>query len=188
MCEETITSICGICPGGCGVNVKLIDGKIEKILPLKGHPIGMVCVRGVHSKEIVYSNDRLKYPLVRVGKKGEGNFERISWDEALKDYVQQFPPQKVEKITRVPRKSIEELARSIAGAKGASLLMYTGLEYSNSGVQNIRAVLSLWAITDNIDVPGGLVFRPRNPARFPQIRYRKFQGTVFGRIRDKCCD
>ena len=44
--RETMTSICGICPGGCGVNVKLVDGKIEKILPVKGHPIGVVCVRG----------------------------------------------------------------------------------------------------------------------------------------------
>ena len=77
--------------------------------------------------------------------------------------------EKGEKITRVPRETIEELARSIAGAKGASLLMYTGLEYSNSGVQNIRAVLSLWAITDNIDVPGGLVFRPRSPVRFCRV-------------------
>jgi anaerobic selenocysteine-containing dehydrogenase len=351
MGDETVISICGICPGGCGVKVKLVDGKIENILPLKGHPTGVVCVRGVHSKEIVYSNDRLRYPLGRVGKKGEGKFERISWDEALdriagafqatkkkhgaeavmsyfgrgsfetnlmdvfgtpgpgtqgtsgflfpfgspnntgvsavcfvsyglfasiptigapmqstysdientdlvviwganpptdsppdkvhkilaakkrganvvvidhmrsdiakkatqwigvrpgtdgalalsmlnviinetlydiefvgnwttgfealREYVQQFPPEKAEKITRVPRKTIKELARSIARSEGASLFMYTGLEYSNSGVQNIRAVLSLWAITGHIDVPGGLVFRPRSPARFPHIR------------------
>ena len=53
MSEEIVASICGICPGGCGVNVKLTDGKIEKISPIKGHPVGVVCVRGVHSKEIV---------------------------------------------------------------------------------------------------------------------------------------
>jgi anaerobic selenocysteine-containing dehydrogenase len=46
MSEEIVTSICGICPGGCGVNVKLVDGKIEKISPIKGHPVGEVCVRG----------------------------------------------------------------------------------------------------------------------------------------------
>ena len=64
--KETVTGICGICPGGCGVNIQLVDGKIDKILPIKGHPIGVVCVRGVHAKDIVYSNDRLKYPLRRV--------------------------------------------------------------------------------------------------------------------------
>jgi anaerobic selenocysteine-containing dehydrogenase len=61
------------------------------------------------------------------------------------------------------------MAREIAGAKGASLVMYTGLEYTNSGVQNIRSVLSLWTITGNLDVPGGLVFRPRSPVRFPRV-------------------
>ena len=52
--KERVPSVCGICPGDCGVNVELVDGKIEKILPIKGHPVGVVCVRGVHSKEIVY--------------------------------------------------------------------------------------------------------------------------------------
>ncbi len=97
--------------------------------------------------------------------------------EELREYVQAFPPEKVERITRVPRETIRELARSIAGAKGASLLMYTGLEYSNSGVQSIRAVLCLWAVTGNLDVPGGLLFRPRGPAKFPRIRLEPPQGV-----------
>ncbi len=358
MAKEMMTGICGICPGGCGVNVVLVDGKVERITPIKGHPVGVVCVRGVHSKEIIYSRDRLKYPLLRVGEKGEGKFVRIGWDEAiervvrafqqtkeeygaqavmsyfgrgsfesnildvfgtpdptsqgvsgflypfgspngtgvssvcavsysllaalptigapmhavypdfenanliviwgtnpptdsppdkvkkilaakkrgarvvvidqmrshmakladqwigirpgtdgalalsmmhvivsegiydeefvrdwttgfeeLREYVRQFPPEKVEKITRVPRETIYQLARSIATAKGASLHMYTGLEYSNCGVQSIRGVLCLWAITGNVDVPGGLVFRPRNPAQFPRIRLDPPQGV-----------
>jgi anaerobic selenocysteine-containing dehydrogenase len=44
------------------------------------------------------------------------------------------------------------------------------LEYSNCGIQSIRAVLCLWAVSGNMDVPGGLVFRPPNPAKFPRIR------------------
>jgi anaerobic selenocysteine-containing dehydrogenase len=359
MSKKTVTSICGICPGGCGVNVVLIDGKVDKILPIKGHPIGVVCVRGVHSKEILYSRDRLKYPLARVGKKGDGKFERITWDEAidrivrafkktkdqygaravmtyfgrgsfdsnivdvfgapdptsrgvtgflypfgspngtgvaavcsvsfnllaaiptvgtsmhgiypdfentdlvviwganpptdsppnkvkkilaakkqgarvividhmrsdmakmadqwigirsgtdgalalsmmhvivneglhdeafvrdwtlgfeeLREYIQDFSPERAEKITRVPKETITEMARSIARAKGASLLMYTGLEYSNSGVQSIRAVLCLWAITGNLDVPGGLMFRPRSPVKFPRIKLDPPQGVI----------
>ena len=350
MAKKTVAGICGICPGGCGVNVVLVDGKVEKILPIKEHPVGVVCVRGLHSKEIIYSKDRLKYPLHRVGKKGDGKFERITWDDAigrivhafrktkdeygaqaimsyfgrgsfdanlvdvfgtpaptskgvtgflypfgspngtgvsslcsisynllaalptlgttmhavypdfantklmviwganpptdsppskvrkilaakkrgaklvvidpmrshmakkadqwigirpgtdgalalgmihvivteglydeafvrdwtlgfdaLRDYVQEFTPENVEKITRVPEDTIYGLARSIAAADGASLLMYTGLEYSNSGVQSIRAVLCLWAITGQMDVPGGILFRPLSPAKFPRI-------------------
>ena len=95
----------------------------------------------------------------------------------FEEYVQQFPPEKAEKITRVPGETISELARSIAGAKGASLLMYTGLEYSNCGVQSIRAVLCLWAITGNMDVPGGLMFRPPSPVKFPRISLDPPQGV-----------
>jgi anaerobic selenocysteine-containing dehydrogenase len=38
--------ICGVCPAGCGVNVHFSDGKIERLTPLAGHPLGMVCPRG----------------------------------------------------------------------------------------------------------------------------------------------
>ena len=95
----------------------------------------------------------------------------------LQEYVRHFPPEKAEKITRVPRETIAEMARSIARAKGASLLMYTGLEYSNSGVQSIRAVLCLWAVTGNLDVPGGLMFRPPSPVKFPRIKLDPPEGV-----------
>ncbi|MDO8692247.1 MAG: hypothetical protein Q7R39_19925, partial [Dehalococcoidia bacterium] len=72
--EEKAT-ICGICPGACGVIAELDNGKLERIRPIsKGHPVGTVCVRGVHAPEIIYSPDRLKYPMRRVGAKGEGKF------------------------------------------------------------------------------------------------------------------
>jgi anaerobic selenocysteine-containing dehydrogenase len=78
----------------------------------------------------------------------------------LKEYVQKFTPEEVERITRVPAQAVVNLAREIATTRHASLVMYTGLEYSNSGVQNIRAVYLLWAITGNLDVPGGLCISP----------------------------
>lgn len=336
---ERIATVCGVCPLGCGVYAYVQEGKLEKIEPIKGHPKGAVCTRGGAAKEVVYSPDRLTYPLRRVGQRGEGNFERISWDEALnaiaqrmkelkerygahclaeysgrggwfeqslkdifaikaagssaknfifpfgspnsggcgsicyvsfgriagpaflgaelgamvpdykkshlilvwggnpttdspplalrdimdakrrgakviaidhirsdtarradkwfpirpgtdgalalsminliireelydkafvdkwtigfkelKEYVTQFSPQEAEKITWVPAKTIEDTARAIASAQGATFCAYTGLEYTDSGVQNIRAVLSLWAITGNIDASGGLIF------------------------------
>jgi anaerobic selenocysteine-containing dehydrogenase len=77
----------------------------------------------------------------------------------LTNYVAGFTPEAVEKITYVSAHEIRRTARAIATAKGASLLSYTGLEYTNSGVQNIRAVLILWAITGNLDVPGGKVIK-----------------------------
>jgi anaerobic selenocysteine-containing dehydrogenase len=305
---------------------------------MQGHPLGIVCTRGVHAEEIIYSPDRIRFPMKRIGNRGEGKLERISWEEAFelsarlirrvsdkygpeamsmfsgrggfeqslldmfttgghdqicsnflfplgspntfscsslcnnahralapvstfgtsldhlfpdfensdqivvwgsnpatdsppinlkkilqaknrgakvvvidplksytaekagewigirpgtdgalalgmahvimekglydsafaddwtdgfgefKEYVREFPPEKVEKITWVNAEKIERLAEDLAKPR-TSLLLHTGLEYTDSGVQNIRAVLVLWALTGNLDRPGGLVFR-----------------------------
>ncbi|MBA7684788.1 Thiosulfate reductase molybdopterin-containing subunit PhsA [subsurface metagenome] len=76
--------------------------------------------------------------------------------EELKGYVQHFRPELAEAITGVAADNIRDLARRISSAGGACLLMYTGLEYSNSGVQAARAVLTLFALADQLDVPGGI--------------------------------
>ena len=86
--------------------------------------------------------------------------------EELKQYVQHFRPEVVEEITGVPAESVVGMARRIARARGACPIMYTGLEYSDSGVQAIRAVFTLWALAGQLDVPGGLNIRMRENA-FP---------------------
>jgi anaerobic selenocysteine-containing dehydrogenase len=81
--------------------------------------------------------------------------------EEFNEYVKGFTPEKVSAITGVSPEAIEELAHEIAGAEGASYVMYTGLEYTRSGVQNIRAVMVLWALAGQLDVEGGRCFTPR---------------------------
>lgn len=338
--EQVVTTICGICSAGCGVDVHLVDGKIDRLSPISGHPQGIVCPRGAHAREIVYSPDRILYPQRRSERGGQDPFERITWDTAydsivdnlcriasqygpesictytgrgnfeyglneafapegtvessanavlfpfgspnatgvgslcyaaygmiasracfgeymrnmredidhadlilvwganpttdsspinlprlmkarrrgariviidhrrsetaqatraewlgirpgtdgalalgmihvlinehlyektfvdrwmhgfaeLRDYVAAFSPERVEQITRVPAERIRTLAREISEAKGCSILTYTGLEYSNSGVQAIRAVWTLQALAGHLDVPGGKLF------------------------------
>ncbi len=336
--SEWRKAICGICPAGCWVEVALGDGRLLDIRPDKSHSLGIICRRGRHAPEIVYSEHRLRYPMKRTGPKGTYEFERISWDKAydhivrnfntikaesgaeavavytgrgaqelslcnmfqprgvmvssasnvlfpfgspntmgvgalcyvslhviaphvtlgriqtnmftdienagmvvmwgtnpatdsppsdmrrievaarrgadivsidprnteaairtgaqwisvrpgtdgalalsmirviieeelydgdfvenwchgfeeLARYVQHFRPEVVETITGIPAETIRSLARRIAGANGASLLMFTGLEYSNTGVQSARAILTLFALAGQLDVPGGI--------------------------------
>jgi len=350
---ETRHGLCGICPAGCFVTATLEDGRLVKVEPQEGNPLGMICQIGRHSPEIVHDPDRLLYPLRRIGPRGSHDFERISWDQAFESiverlqetkrdfgpeataiytgrgsfdmalcdifqpagvavssassvlfpfgspntlgvgalcyvsfamiaphvtmgemlstmetdldqseliviwganpatdsppvahlqilkarqrgaeviaidprraetavesgadwvpirpgtdgalalgminvlveeelyddgfaqnwtvgfddlcsYVQHFRPEVVEGITGVPAGKVRELARRIAGARGASPVMYTGLEYSDSGVQAIRAVFTLWALAGQLDVPGGLLFRMKENI-FPQNRSR----------------
>ena len=86
--------------------------------------------------------------------------------EEFATYVQHYRPEVVESITGIPAETVASLARRIARARGASFAMYTGLEYSDSGVQAIRAVFVLWGISGNLDVPGGRCFAMRGNA-FP---------------------
>lgn len=79
------TGICGFCGGKCFVDVYCKDGKVVKIEGNKTMPgaNGRICVKGAAMKQALYNPKRLLYPMKRVGKRGEGKFQRISWDEAL---------------------------------------------------------------------------------------------------------
>ncbi len=74
-----------MCHGGCGVLVHVKDGKVVKIEGDKHSPLnkGRLCPKGRTSLEHLYNENRLKYPLQRTGKRGEGKWKRISWKEAL---------------------------------------------------------------------------------------------------------
>jgi anaerobic selenocysteine-containing dehydrogenase len=77
---EMIKTDCGICINCCGVNGYVEDGKIVKVEGAPEHWLnhGLLCPKGEHIMEYVYSPNRVKYPL----KKVNGRFERISWDQA----------------------------------------------------------------------------------------------------------
>jgi len=91
----------------------------------------------------------------------------------LEEYVEHFPPEYVENITRVPKETITELADVFSTSKKIAFLTFTGLEYSDTGVQSIRALLTLWALTGHLDVEGGQRFRfpPSVPFRKPEVRF-----------------
>jgi cysteine desulfurase NifS len=86
--------------------------------------------------------------------------------DELATYVQHFGPEAVESITGVPADTVRYLARRVANATGACPVMYTGLEYSNSGIQAIRAVLTLFSLAGQLDVPGGIGLAMRD-SHFP---------------------
>ena len=75
------------CPDTCAWQVTVEDGVAVKLVGDPAHPItrGGLCAKVNHYLDRVYSSDRLLYPLRRVGPKGEGRFERVSWDDALDD-------------------------------------------------------------------------------------------------------
>jgi thiosulfate reductase/polysulfide reductase chain A len=83
-----IPSCCSVCVNKCGFIAEVNNGVIRKLNPnpkfFKSR--GMLCARGNAGAKIPYDPDRLKYPLMRVGKRGEGKWKRISWEEAF-DFI-----------------------------------------------------------------------------------------------------
>ena len=74
------------CVLSCGMFAYVKDGRIVKIepAPIGGKGDEYICAKGLACLQgLIYHPDRLKYPLKRVGKRGEGKWQRISWDEAL---------------------------------------------------------------------------------------------------------
>ena len=61
-----VKATCGICQGNCKVVLTVEDGKIVKVEPDRESPRGRACFRGVHAPDILYGEQRLKKPLVRV--------------------------------------------------------------------------------------------------------------------------
>ena len=78
-----VEGICGICPGACAVEIEMKDGKIENLKPSEKHGPSAICLRGAKAKAVVYSEDRLKTPLIRTGEKGTYEFREATWEEAI---------------------------------------------------------------------------------------------------------
>ena len=90
--DRIVRSACQACHCECGVFVHVKDGKVVKIEGDPEHPMneGAMCVKGLAYTQLLYHPDRLKYPLKRAGAKGEGKWQRISWDEALDTIANKF--------------------------------------------------------------------------------------------------
>ena len=79
-------SVCALdCPDCCSLLINVEDGNGTRLRGNPNHPVtqGFLCGKVARYLEREYSPDRLLYPRKRIGAKGEGKFERISWDEAL---------------------------------------------------------------------------------------------------------
>ena len=121
---QTIHAVCPHdCPDTCGMVVTVQDGKAIKLRGDSEHPFtkGFLCQKVSHYLERVYHRDRLLYPLRRVGSKGSGHFERISWDEAIRTIADRFRA-----IAASPDGPQAILPYSYAGTMGK--LMYASLD------------------------------------------------------------
>jgi anaerobic selenocysteine-containing dehydrogenase len=78
-------SSCRSCPAGCGILVRVSEGRAKKIEGNPEHPVngGKLCARGQAALQELYHPDRVAQPLKRSGPRGSGQFVKISWAEGL---------------------------------------------------------------------------------------------------------
>ena len=92
--DKITCTTCYMCACRCGIKVHLRDNAIRYIEGNKDHPVnkGVLCAKGSAGIMQHYSPARLKYPMRRVGERGSGEFEEISWDEAMDTIVSWLAP------------------------------------------------------------------------------------------------
>jgi thiosulfate reductase/polysulfide reductase chain A len=81
---ENIPFLCGICVNKCAGFARVENGVVTKLNPNPYFPKSrnMLCARGNAGIQTLYDPDRLKYPLIRIGERGDGKYKRATWEEA----------------------------------------------------------------------------------------------------------
>jgi len=85
--NASIATNCRLCLVRCGMKVETENGSVKRIVGDKSHPLskGYLCVKGKASLDLTLSPHRVIYPQKRIGGRGSGKWQRVTWDQALDD-------------------------------------------------------------------------------------------------------
>jgi len=146
--RKSIPSVCMMCPASCGILGYLEYGKVINIggNPLDPNSRGRLCAKGIAGLNHLYNPDRIPFPLRRVGKRGEGQWKQISWDEAFNEIALRLKALQAEKhqhdfILRNPWDlSGNDLAWRFASAFDSSTTLHHAVLESPNGAFAIHDV------------------------------------------------
>lgn len=126
----------GCHPTGCGLIMHVKDGKLVEVEGDPEHPVtqGRVCVRCLTLPEYIYHPDRIKYPMMRTGKRGENKWKRITWDQAY-DIIE-------EKVRYYQKEYGPESIAMMGGTGREATLYFPALAYAVLQTPNNTGVLS----------------------------------------------
>jgi len=164
-------SYCEMCFWRCGVDVYTVNGKLKKLEGNQTNPnnLGHLCAKGNAGIYSTYDPDRPQYPLLRVGKRGEGKWKRISWDDAYTHIYEKLSPL----FEKYGTKTLATFMHG-TGEKYAHALTYA-LGSPNIGVPSYSQCLGsreiAWSKTFGYGVSGHEIY---------DIKHTKYM-LVFGR-------
>ncbi|HLE30729.1 MAG TPA: molybdopterin-dependent oxidoreductase [Anaerolineales bacterium] len=148
-----LPTMCEMCVWRCGVRAKVVKGRVVKLEgnPEHPHSLGRLCARGQSGLMNTYDPDRVLFPLVRVGKRGEGMFRQATWDEAL-DIVAQKMLEIKEKYG--PEAMIFSSTHNLSQVQFENLL--NGYGSPNYGTQRslcFNAMVTAFLLTYGVEEP-----------------------------------
>jgi thiosulfate reductase / polysulfide reductase chain A len=125
---RTVPTFCNVCFWKCGAIAYVRDGKLWKI---EGNPMdplskGRLCPRGTGGIGLHYDPDRLKYPLIRTGKRGQEEWKVVTWDEAL-NYI-------AEKMQKIKSQYGPESMAAYTHGIGGNFIKHTLRAYGTSNI------------------------------------------------------
>jgi anaerobic selenocysteine-containing dehydrogenase len=90
--EYWSTGVCLQCPSGCGLRIRSVNQWPVKLEGIKDYPInrGRLCPKGQSGLQVLYDPDRIRHPMKRKGKRGEGSWEKLSWKEGIDVVVERL--------------------------------------------------------------------------------------------------
>lgn len=135
--SNVVPTFCGMCgPGpGCGIYAHVQDGRFVRVQGMKESPLnkGRLCAKAHAAPQWVYSFQRLRHPMRRTGERGEGKFERISWDDALGIIADKLQQQK-EQYGPESLAILSPARRSYSDYLYRFLMVHGSPNYGHSGI------------------------------------------------------
>lgn len=131
--REVVYAGCRSCHINCGVQANVVNGRLESVEGTgpDHNGFGKVCLRGICADQFVYSPTRVRYPMKRAGKRGEGKWERISWDQGIDeiaikihDMCEKYGPETFVLPGRTGRHDMGWIAHRIARSLGTPNCYY----------------------------------------------------------------
>ena len=182
--DQLIRSTCSPnCTGACGFKARVTQGRISTLIQAADYPEDSYnprgCLRGLSMMDLIYGKDRLKYPLIRTGPRGSGQFRRASWDEALnytadklKEITGKYGPEAIATTIQVPGTGYVQKGAMVALAGLAHWTMHHGYDQNGDlpmfwpmtfGVQSEELESLEWVNARSTLIFGSNVIQTRLP-------------------------
>ncbi len=132
---KAVPTTCGMCEAGCGI-VAFTEG--ERVVTVQGNPLhpnnrGKICAKGIAGLNYLYDPERITSPMKQIGNRGDGQWKRITWDEAYGELVERLQKSgRKEFVLEAGPGAASGLGRWLYGLLGVSVLIdSTGWRHAN---------------------------------------------------------